>query len=118
MVNGLGRYLIRATINDDLLHVLYQRRCQRLIMSEMLSRSARKRPRDDYEGDPPPHTSHTHTHTQHITVHPIDFPRKRGRYSDPGPMAREPESTEQKLESLISRLGEKVCPLCVCVCVW
>ena len=63
MVNGLGRYLIRATINDDLLHVLYQRRCQRLIMSEMLSRSARKRPRDDYEGDPPPHTSHTHTHT-------------------------------------------------------
>ncbi|XP_064390232.1 nuclear cap-binding protein subunit 1-like isoform X2 [Halichondria panicea] len=85
VVNGLGRYLIRATINDDLLHVLYQRRCQRLIMSEMLSRSARKRPRDDYE----------------------DFPRKRGRYSDPGPMAREPESTEQKLESLISRLGEK-----------
>ena len=34
---------------------------------------------------------------------------KRGRYSDPGPRGRgEAVSTEEKLESLIVRLGEKV----------
>ena len=34
---------------------------------------------------------------------------KRGRYSDPGPRGRgETVSTEEKLESLIIRLGEKV----------
>ena len=40
----------------------------------------------------------------------IDVPPryKRGRYSDPGPRSREPESAEQKLESLITRVGEKV----------
>ena len=49
---------------------------------------------------------HLYTHIHNY----IEFSRgtKRGRYSDPGPRGREPESTEQKLESLITRLGEKV----------
>ena len=44
-------------------------------------------------------------------IHTADYPRtKRGRYSDPGPRGREGETTaEQKLESLITRVGEKVC---------
>ena len=49
--------------------------------------------------------THTHTHTHK------EAPRfKRSRYSDPGPRGRdrEPESAEQKLESLILRVGEKV----------
>lgn len=34
---------------------------------------------------------------------------KRGRYSDPGRgPAREPESTEKRLENFITRVGEKV----------
>ena len=37
---------------------------------------------------------------------------KRGRYSDPGPRGRDHEqSTEEKLESLIMRVGEKVANL-------
>lgn len=39
---------------------------------------------------------------------------KRGRYSDPGPRGRgETVSTEEKLESLIIRLGEKVMEGCL-----
>lgn len=47
-----------------------------------------------------------------------DYPRsKRGRYSDPGPRGREPETTaEQKLESLITRVGEKVCGIAPAGC--
>ena len=38
-----------------------------------------------------------------------DPPRKRGRYSDPGSRGKEVEVTsEQRLESLITRVGEKV----------
>lgn len=45
----------------------------------------------------------------YICTRTTDFPRtKRGRYSDPGPRGRDVETTEQKLESLIARVGEKV----------
>ena len=49
---------------------------------------------------PPPHLLYLH----------VGAPRyKRGRYSDPGPRGRDHEqTTEEKLESLIMRVGEKV----------
>ena len=50
-----------------------------------------------------------------MSTYILDPPRpggyryKRGRYSDPGPRGRDPEqTTEEKLESLIMRVGEKV----------
>ena len=58
-------------------------------------------------------TFYSALHTYYCSSLPrayIDVPPryKRGRYSDPGPRSREPESAEQKLESLITRVGEKV----------
>lgn len=73
--------------------------------SEQSYRTVRKRPREDYEG------LHCQKEVQflvHLTPF-LDAPRKRGRYSDPGPRGKEVEVTsEQRLESLITRVGEKV----------
>lgn len=85
--------------------------------SESSHRNVRKRPRDDYEGKyisfstiilinpPPPKKNSSHLH---ILDGQRYFP-KRGRFSDPGPSRREEAlSPKQRLESIISRLGEKV----------
>ena len=80
--------------------------------SDFSHRQVRKRPRDDYEGwccelCHPCGSWLPGTHYAHTA---IDAPRyKRGRYSDPGSRSKDPEvSAEQRLESLITRLGEKV----------
>ena len=70
-------------------------------------RENRKRAREDYDGTQLARFVHSSIINPLPTVFcsPKDSPRKRGRYSDQG---SESETTEQKLESLITRVGEKV----------
>lgn len=74
--------------------------------SEQSYRTVRKRPRDDYEGLHCVKGKYYEYYTPGLSLDP---PRKRGRYSDPGLKTKEVEVTsEQRLESLITRVGEKV----------
>ena len=76
-------------------------------------RENRKRARDDYDGKESTSSLSQFMNPINCNVHlspslpKSDAPRyKKGRYFDQG--SSESESTEQKLESLITRVGEKV----------
>lgn len=69
----------------------------------------RKRSRDEYDvrGGEPVWELSEHSYALFLVYIAHSRP-KRGRYSDPGPRGREHESTEEMLDSLIVRAGEKV----------
>lgn len=78
-------------------------------------RENRKRVREDYEGAHMHRTIHVHLDhwcdipvSLYFALTPKDAPtrHKRGRYYESGPQVS--ETAEQKLESLITRVGEKV----------